>query len=70
MARWRMADDLTTRLRGDLPEHLVEKHWCADFDATQALMREAATEIERLRSELRWAKSQVEIYQNMNLHAF
>jgi hypothetical protein len=47
------SSDLVERLRGDIPEKTIEKHHgCFDYDATQALMREAADTIQRLEEQL------------------
>ena len=44
--------DILIRLRGDMPERMIEGHWCADFEAIEAERKEAADEIKRLRSTL------------------
>jgi hypothetical protein len=42
--------DIVERLRGDIPERVIEDHWTFDFDALDAQRAEAADEIERLRT--------------------
>lgn len=47
--------DIVERLRGDIPERVIEDHWTFDFDALDEQRKEAADEIERLRKVLYFA---------------
>ena len=44
--------DSVERLRDDLPDKLVEKHWVTDWDVIEATYAEAADLIEALRQEV------------------